>query len=137
MEKEKIEADFELNPDKEVIPKWNSNVNISNEVKAAYKIRVDGVVTKIGATEQSPKECVSAFKNGQKGSDVSSITTRKVFEGMRDALLDKKKVTIEFIQVKGEKTPKDMRDELIKEYKKQNNGRAPEWNKQSNKEKWK
>ncbi|MDE5602865.1 MAG: hypothetical protein K2I71_02965 [Helicobacter sp.] len=135
MEKEKIEADFELNPSGEVTPKWDSNVDISSKIKAAYKIRVNGVVTKIGSTQQSPSKCVWAFKNGQKNGDPSK-TTLHVFKEINNALLGKKKVTIEFIQVKGKKTPKDLCDELIKEYKKQNDGRAPEWNKQSNKEKW-
>lgn len=106
MEKGNIKAIFELNPiSKEVIPKWDSNVDISSKIKAAYKIRVDGVVTKIGATEQTPEDCVSAFKNGQKGGD-PSVTTVNVSAEIKKALLDSKKVTIEFFQTEDKKRQK-------------------------------
>ena len=76
MEKGNIKAVFELNPiSKEVIPKWDSNVDISSKIKAAYKIRVDGAITKMGSTQQSPSKCVSAFKNGQENGDPSKDHT--------------------------------------------------------------
>ena len=128
------EIELKLNKKDEIIYSNNNNIP-KGKVKQLQVFKVDGEIKKFGYSEQSIKDSLGAFKNGQKGGS-PSVRTTGMSKAMNSELQQGRKVIVEIYDVPVGKTPKEYCDEKIEEYKNKHNGTAPEWNKQKNKKKW-
>ncbi|HEH5404621.1 hypothetical protein [Campylobacter coli] len=130
-----IVVKLKLNEKDEIIPIFPNNFNPKEKKKQVQHYYANGELKKIGYSEQSPKDSLSAFKNGQKKGS-PSIRTKQMHLIIKQELEKGNCVYVTLKQVEEGKTPKEASDETIEEYKKNNNGLAPEWNKQKNHKKW-
>ncbi|EHH9692261.1 hypothetical protein ACSSA8_001594 [Campylobacter lari] len=131
-----IIVELNLNENGEIIPIFPNNFNFKNKMKQIQRFYVNVELKKIAYSEQSPKNSLNAYKNGQKNGS-PSIRTKEMHEAIKQELNKGNNVKVVIEQVIGDKTPKELADEEIEKYKKEHNGIAPEWNKQKNHKKWK
>ncbi|EAI5466700.1 TPA: hypothetical protein R1728_001151 [Campylobacter lari] len=131
-----INIKLKLNKKEEIIPIFPDNFNSKDKMKQIQKFYVNEELKKIAYSEQSPKNSLNAYKNGQKNGS-PSIRTQKMHEAIKQELNKGNDVKVVIKQVMDNKTPKELSDEEIERYKKEHNGTAPEWNKQKNHKKWK
>ncbi len=133
--KKLVEVELSLNKE-EVIANFPDGFNFKDPMKQVQKFCVNDELKKIAYSEQSPKRSLDALKNGQKKGN-PSIRTTGMHESIKNELKNGSKVKVIIESVEPPKTPKDQADEEIKKYKNDNGGKAPEWNKQANRTKWK
>lgn len=112
-----IVVKLELNEKGEIIPNFPDNFNSKEKMKQVQEFLVNGDTKKIGHSEQSPKDSLNAFKNGQKGGS-PSIRTKGMHEAIKKELEKGNNVEVILKQVEKGKTPKEQSDEAIEEYKK-------------------